>query len=241
MRWGSIIATALTLLAIAIMVKLGFWQLDRAAEKQLLFDDFTQAQTAANDASHQPLPQQPTTAERFKPVTVSGQFHSTYLLLDNQIHQGQVGYQVIGLLEAEDRQTLVPVNLGWIPVGDDRTLLPTVELPELDEPLRGWLYFPADDAFMLGDQVIEPGLNPYRIQQLNAAAISDALTLPIADYVVLLSEQENYGWPRQWEPQVMSPAKHQAYALQWFSLAFAAFVVLLLVRRSITKTKKECA
>ncbi|MFC0446005.1 SURF1 family protein [Pseudidiomarina halophila] len=239
MRVGTTLATLLTVLAIAFLVKLGFWQLDRAAEKETLFDDFAVAQTQAAQDSFQPLPQNPATNARFTPVKVTGTFVDSYLLLDNQVHQGKVGYHVIGLLDANNRSELVPVNLGWVPVGPDRRELPALELPEAEQEVIGWLYHPAEDAFTLADQIVEPGSSPWRVQQLDFEAISTALDLPIANYLVLLSEAANYGWPRQWQPQVMTPEKHQAYALQWFSLALACLIVFFFARRSITKTKKE--
>lgn len=239
MRVGTTLATLVTVLAIAFLVKLGFWQLDRAAEKQKLFDDFAAAQTQAAADSFLPLPQNPGASARFTPVTVTGTFVDSYLLLDNQIYQGKVGYEVIGLLDANDRSELVPVNLGWVPVGSDRRELPSLELPEAEQEVIGWLYRPAEDAFTLAEQIVEPGGSPWRVQQLDFKAIRTALELPIADYLVLLSETANYGWPRQWQPQVMTPEKHQAYALQWFSLAVACLIVFFFARRSITKTKKE--
>ncbi|MGQ4276776.1 SURF1 family protein [Pseudidiomarina sp. E22-M8] len=235
MRHGTTLATLITLLAIVFLVKLGFWQLERAAEKQKLFDDFAAAQTA-----FQPLPQDPSTSARYTPVKVTGTFADSYLLLDNKIHQGNAGYHVIGLLNANDRSELVPVNLGWVPVGPDRRKLPMLELPSTEQEVIGWLYRPAEDAFTLAEQIVEPGPAPWRVQQLDFNAIGSALELPIANYLVLLSEAASYGWPRQWQPQVMTPAKHQAYALQWFSLAIACLVVFIFARRSITKTKKEC-
>ncbi|CAB0150651.1 hypothetical protein PSI9734_01094 [Pseudidiomarina piscicola] len=239
MRAGTTFATLITVLAIGFLVKLGFWQLDRAAEKQQLFDDFAAAQSALNQAQFPPLPDQPKASTRYSPVQLSGRFAEDYLLLDNKIYQGKVGYQVIGLLTSEDRQQLIPVNLGWVPLGASRQQLPELELPTGTVQVSGWLYHPAQDAFTLADQIIEPGPSPWRVQQLDFKAIGDALELPIADYLVLLSEAEDYGWPRHWQPQVMKPEKHQAYALQWFSLAIAAFVIFILARRSITKTKKE--
>lgn len=242
MRIGTLLVTLTTVLAIGFLVKLGFWQLDRAAEKQALFDDFNAAQAQAESLEFAPLPQSTEALdalERFQPVQVTGTLLPDYLLLDNQVYEGKVGYQVIGLLQAPERASLVPINLGWVPVGLDRSVLPELALPNEELTVKGWFYRPNMDTFSLADQIVEPDGPPWRVQQLDFDAISDALALPIAATVVLLSETEGYGWPRSWQPQVMSPEKHQAYALQWFSLAVALLIVVLLVRRSITKTKKE--
>ncbi|RUO63015.1 SURF1 family protein [Pseudidiomarina insulisalsae] len=241
MRIGTILITLLTVLAFGFLVKLGFWQLDRAAEKQRLFDDFASARQQADSANFTPLPVNTDGLERYQPVQVSGQFLNAYLLLDNQIFQREVGYQVIGLLQVTDRKQLIPVNMGWVPVGPDRRQLPQLEVPAGTVTVTGWWYPANQHAFSLADHIVEPGGPPWRVQQLRFKEISESVALPIATSVVLLSENANYGWPRHWEPQVMSPEKHQAYALQWFSLAVVGLIIVLLVRRSITKTKKESA
>ncbi|MDN7126185.1 SURF1 family protein [Pseudidiomarina sp. 1APP75-27a] len=241
MRYGTTLATLITVLAIAFLVKLGFWQLDRASEKQALFDDFNNAQSQVDQSAFQPLPEDPAASSRYTPVTATGAFSDNYLLLDNKIFNGKVGYQVIGLLKVSDRQALIPVNMGWVPVGQDRRQLPNLPLPDGQVQVNGWLYPANADAFTFAEQIVEPSSKaPWRVQQLDFNAISEALELPLANYVVLLSEQSNFGWPRQWSPQVMTPAKHQAYAMQWFSLAIACLIVFFFARRSIIRTKKEC-
>lgn len=239
MRISTLLVTLSTVLAIGFLVKLGFWQLDRAAEKQMLFDDFATAKAQAESLAFDELPQNTEELARFQPVQVTGHFADAYLLLDNQVYQGQVGYHVIGLLQPVDERQIVPINMGWVPVGLDRQQLPELQLPSTKVTVKGWYYPPTADTFSLAQQIVEPGGPPWRVQQLDFEVISDVLELPISTNVVLLSETESYGWPRSWQPQVMPPEKHQAYALQWFSLAVALLIVVLLVRRSITKTKKE--
>ena len=44
MKRSTVVAAVITVLAIFSLVKLGLWQLERADEKQQLFDDFERAQ-----------------------------------------------------------------------------------------------------------------------------------------------------------------------------------------------------
>ncbi|WP_157980778.1 SURF1 family protein [Pseudidiomarina salinarum] len=240
MSKSKVIATLLTVLAIAILVKLGFWQLDRAAEKQALFDDFEQSQQSDSSAAFTDLAQRTETPDRYAPVRITGEFEQNrYLLLDNQVLNGQVGYQIIGLLKNPQLNHYVPVNMGWVPIGVSRQIRPEVELPAGEVTVSGWFYQPDQHGFSLSDQVVESERWPMRIQQLRFDAIEQATQLPIAPYVVLLSETADYGWPRSWEPMVMTPEKHQAYALQWFSLALACLVIVFFASRSRTKTTEE--
>lgn len=231
------IALILTVLVISILVKLGLWQLDRAEQKRQLFADYAEQQQPVNLND----PTTPT-PERFGSVEVSGQFQANrYFLLDNQIFDGQVGYQVIGLLTPQPAlsEQLVLVNLGWVPLGSNRAELPRIELPQGPLTIPGRYYQPSEFGFQLSDQILEAGPWPQRIQRLDLAALSELTQLPLAPYVVLLSEQAEFGWPRQWQPQVMAPEKHQAYALQWFSLALACLLVFIFASRSRIKTTEE--
>ncbi len=236
MSRSTIIATLFTVLAISSLVKLGLWQLDRANEKQALFDDFERAQ---QQQQWQPL-RLGSIPDRYQGVSVQGEFQSQqYFLLDNQIYQGQVGYQVIGLLQTDFQSARIPVNLGWVSLGDSRQQLPAVTLPEGPITITGWFYQPSDSPFTAADQLLEKGPWPMRIQHLNSEVLSAALELSIAPYVVLLSETESYGFPRQWQPNLMPPEKHRAYAVTWFSLALACLIIALIAGRSKTTTAEE--
>lgn len=234
MRKRKLLAVLLTVLAITFLVKLGFWQLDRAEQKQALFDDFAnnqQVQLSLNDFRGH-------FAElaRYHPVQIRGEFDNDYLLLDNQVNAGQPGYHVIGLLHAQlsnEQQQVIMVNMGWVPWGQDRQQLPQLALPEGQVTVEGLYYLPElMQVWGASKHQIESATKPIRVQQLDAEAISLATQLPIQPFVVLLSESAEFGWPRQWQPQVMTPAKHRAYAFQWFSLAFACLLVFWFASRS---------
>lgn len=239
MNRSTIIATLITVLAIFSLVKLGLWQLERADEKQQLFDDFERAQQqqqwlVINTADNLP--------QRYQGVSITGQFTpKQYLLLDNQVHKGQVGYQVIGLLQSDFQSALIPVNFGWVHLGPSRQQLPAIELPSGPITVTGWFYQPSASPFTRADQLIELGPWPMRIQHLNAELLEVALELSIAPYVVLLSETEKFGFARQWQPNLMPPEKHRGYAATWFSLALACFIIAVIAGRSKPKTTEDIA
>jgi len=234
MRKSKVIGMLLTVLAITILVKLGFWQLDRANEKERFFADY--AQRSQQRISLNQLQSPTETIPRFAQVDVTGQFISRYLLLDNQMHQGQAGYHVIGLFEVnlvDTSRQYVMVNLGWVPWGPSRAQRPQLELPQDPITLTGYFYLPEiTNVWGAGKHIIEDDQHPIRVQQLQADEISAAVQLPIQPYVVLLSESADFGWSREWQPQVMTPAKHRAYAFQWFSLALACLLVFWFASRS---------
>lgn len=230
--------TVVTLLAIAFLVKLGFWQLERAEQKQALFADFAAAQEHPTDLNNLPEGSLP---QRFSKVSAEGVFdQDRYLLRDNQMHNGKVGYQVIAFLQVQSDDASLPVNLGWVPAPVLRSELPDVEIPAGRRQLEGYFYLPDDNAFTLQQQRFTDISWPLRIQQPEFRRLAEATGIPLRPYMVLLSEQAEFGFERQWEPQVMSPQKHQAYALQWFSLALACGIIFIIACRQ-KKNNKERA
>ncbi|RUO76028.1 SURF1 family protein [Idiomarina seosinensis] len=234
-----LVALIITLLAVAVMVKLGFWQLDRAAQKQALFDDYNTSQTlAASQRTNLNTVNRP--PERFEPVAVTGDFDQTRIfLIDNQLVDGQPGYHVIGLFEAASKEQYIPVNLGWVKAPSSRQQLPTIELPTQKITLEGLVQYPEANVFI--NQVVEPQTVswPNRVQQFIPGEINEITGIPLTSFVVLLDKNSPHGFKRNWQPEVMPPAKHHGYALQWFSLAFAALVIFTIAIIKINKQKRE--
>jgi surfeit locus 1 family protein len=56
---------------------------------------------------------------------------------------------------------------------------------------------------------------------------------------VLLNAQETSSFVRDWQPVVMAPEKHLAYAAQWFLLAFAALVIFVIAQRNKLKRNEK--
>ena len=124
--------SAATIAFCALTVSLGMWQTRRAAEKESL-----QAALDAHSAeprlalSAVPVAPEATTARR---VAARGQYVARYaILLDNKVHRGRVGYQVVAPLRIAGGDMHVLVNRGWVPAGRTRDELPKVVTPA-DEP-----------------------------------------------------------------------------------------------------------
>ena len=234
-----LVASIVTLIAIAILVKLGFWQLDRAHQKQQLFADFAQAR----NLQARPLAQRlssTTQLTRFELVSITGRFDTQrYFLIDNQMVDGHPGYYVIALLKSQQLSERLPVNLGWIKAPRSRTEIPTVELPQQELTLEGLVRIPQANQFI--SQVFEEQQTawPKRVQEFIPPTISEYTGIELKPYELLLVSPQLKGFRQQWKPQVMEPAKHQAYAVQWFSLAIACLVVYLVVLYKLNKTKQE--
>ena len=203
---------------------LGFWQLDRAREKEERLNIFeTRWQSPVVDMNLF-TPDQWHSAEHmfWRRVRITGHYPEDlpYFYLDNQIHKGIAGYNIYRLFRlSEDNH--VPVQLGWQPVGMDREVLPVP--PSV---AAGALMLPvalvAPPAAGISLQPWSPEKrsltekNIWRLPSLSVEKLAGMLDKKILPYVARPMGEEvalikPYGG--------LPPERHRGYAFQWFSLA----------------------
>lgn len=218
--WKSLI---LVLIALPLLLRLGFWQLQRADEKQLLLNAATERrQQAAVDIAD--LEQYP----NYLPVFAQGRFDTQrYWLLDNRIRQGQFGYEIIALFELDDGRRLL-VERGWLAADPSRQTLPTLAWPSGSQRLSGELYRSLEEPFSLGEQL--PEAWPRRQQWLDIDHVAKEFDGLVP--TVLRLEQSSPGALRTDRILInVSPQKHRGYAVQWFAMA-AVLALIFVIRNS---------
>jgi len=68
---------------------------------------------------------------------------------------------------------------------------------------------------------------PIRIQQIEIDKFSTLINRPLLPFVIMLDKDQTIGYEKNWQPIVMPPEKHRAYAFQWFSLASAWLILMI--------------
>ncbi|SQH74739.1 conserved protein of unknown function, might be SURF1-like protein [Shewanella benthica] len=238
--WATRAALALCSLAMfLILIKLGFWQLERAEMKQKWQTELTHRQSSA-PLTYAQLISFPA-AEQVTGYRLSVQASpasSHIFLLDNQVFNGRVGYLALQPMQIAQEGPWMLVELGFIAAGLDRLILPDVDVITAEVNLNGRLYQKQANP-MSSALLPEPGW-PKRIQNLNLSAISQLLGKPLAPAVLQPDHLDGINLPHPWTPIPLSSQKHLGYALQWFSMALA-FALLMLYsiysRRVKTTTK----
>lgn len=237
----------LGLVFLAILLRLGFWQLERAEEKQQLLSRIAHQQalspldvdTLARQLSS--VKQTPAAEKRgadtfkYRRVTVSGQFDvERYWLLDNQVQQGVVGYHVIGLFVSQ-QGVAVLVNRGWVPAPPYREQLPPVAFPEGLQTLHGRLVQPADNPLLRS--AAPPDADdvqwPLRTQKISIADAERALGQTVLPGLVQLRPDDPAALLMEWRDVNVSVGKHHGYAVQWFTMAAALVVALVFANTNL--------
>src|SRR5215470_3063788 len=117
--------TAAAIVFASLTLWLGLWQTQRAEEKEAM-------QARLNRlAVEPPLDLSPALVDpgavAFRRVVVRGEYEDRYtILLDNKVHRGRVGYEVVAPLRIAGTDLYVLVNRGWVPAGATRAELPDV-------------------------------------------------------------------------------------------------------------------
>jgi surfeit locus 1 family protein len=236
-KW--IIPTILIVLGMVLLVRLGFWQLDRLQQKR----DFNAMmaerwRSAPLDLKTQSLPADPAGFKdlEYRRVSAQGQWdYDHQILISNQTFQGTAGYVVVTpLVLGANRAVLVA--RGWIPAdqadpaalaqldekGGLGTTTPIIGLARKSQglpgggistppatPLHEW--YRVDVPAIQGQMPyqLEPG---YLEQMPEAGRVYD--TMPIRS-----------------EPIALDEGNHLSYAIQWFTFAVVlGFGYIMLVR-----------
>ena len=206
-----------TLLVFSGLVKLGLWQSDRALQKEQRISTIAQlSQTQALSIS-QVLTEKNEINDL--PIMLQGQFDDEILfLLDNQTNKGKLGYRAYQVFHSEGKAVLI--NLGWVQGSINRQELPDIQVISGQYKLSGHVR-KIEKGIMLMEQKFESNVWPLRVQQIELDKFSTLISHQLLPFVVYLDKTESVGYEKNWQPIVMPPEKHRAYAFQWFSLAIA--------------------
>lgn len=216
-----------------LFVRLGFWQLDRADFKEDLLRRYAASASAplqdfAKVADNPP-------PDSFPRVEVSGHYLADRLyLLDNPKHDGRGGVEVFAPFVVQGQSRLLLVDLGFL---DGNGSMQTPQLPPLPTgtvSLRGLYVPPPPVGFEMGGNALAKQTQwPKSSIYLDPAEVAGDLGQSL--YPRLLAADADpasiYVRERTLDFSAMPPARHRAYAFQWFTFALAAVVTLLVVYR----------
>ena len=232
-RWKWM--TLAALFSAVVTIRLGFWQLDRLAQRREI--NFHLAQRLVTDPLRLPGPAsaQPPTGEalralEFRPVVLRGYWDFPHeRALTNQFWADQLGLDLIAPLILEDGSHAVLVDRGWVPAQSadpsqwERYRPPQRAALEVAE-VRGWVRF-------------EPPGSP--LEQLRRAAEKDEFAL-LPFYVVEAPPISAIGVTHEQplpykKPPVASIGEgvHAIAAAQWFIIS--GIIVIGLVAYVVSK------
>ena len=224
----GLIPTIVFLLILPVLLRLGFWQLDRAEEKRALIELFKQQ----NELGHLTISDSLKLDEKlnYRLAQVSGNYNKAkQIFIDNKVYQGKTGVHVMTPFKLKNSEYSILVNRGWQPMVIDRSSLPEIQTPTETLTLKGKIKVSNKKAFMVGEQFQSNQGWPALMQWVNINDIEKKSGLKLLPYIFLLDKKEKSGYVRNWKPVVMQPEKSTSYAVQWFALALALIIIYIVV------------
>lgn len=226
------------LILLPVLLRLGVWQLDRAEEKRNIISGLEKnAMTEAvslNQALEEPQ-------SDMRNIYTSGQVISGgTLVVDNQKHNGRLGYEIYSLWQTSEYSTPILVNRGWLPRKDFYQKVPDIP-PFTADSLRGTLYFSKGANEMVADnaQWVEYD-GVWLVGQFDFQTLAEKVEqmgYDSAPFIIRLKANDKSSFVRQWELIASPPEKHIAYAIQWFAMALA--LVMLFIILNLKRVKQN--
>lgn len=229
-----VLATLVTFVAIVTMLRLGFWQLERMDYKQQRLADLADRQ-AREPVDLVTLNSYPYELADIPVAFVGTPDENRLLLLDNRIVDGQVGYEVLAFADTNVGSVLV--NYGWIKAPATRDQLPAIDIAAGQQVFEGNVVIPNINP-VVRETATQNSVFPMRIQQLDLDRIEQLTNTNLQPFVIALADQ-NSTFINNWRPVVMAPEKHLGYAIQWFGLAGAAFIIFIIALFKRKKTSDQ--
>lgn len=225
-----------SLCLLPLLVLLGFWQLDRAEQKQRIVDQYNANQQAAPVGVSEILG---ATNLQYRSAWLRGNLDaSRRVILDNRVKNGRPGYEILEAMAVVGLEVKVLVNRGWVPASLDRNQLP--EIADLNGvvQLRGALYqtlggYRLDDGISLVSQW------PARVGWISAARAEELFGETFLPYQLRLDQDSPGALHTGWATVSVQPAKHTGYAVQWFVMALVLVIMTIIANSNLADRPKS--
>jgi surfeit locus 1 family protein len=227
-----LIPALLILLVMAVTTRLGFWQLDRAHQKEALEAQIMRYAHAAPQAvTAAPISLQ---SIEFHRVRASGRFVPQHVVyLDNRPYRDQPGFYVVTPMKLADGGYVL-VNRGWLPRNANvRTAIAPYTTPAGDVTIEGIARADASRAFELG----QGGSAAHQTirQNVDVAAYAAETGLPLQPFVIQQTSGPDDGLVRDWPAPATGVERNYGYMFQWWGMAAAALAFGLYAARRAAK------
>jgi surfeit locus 1 family protein len=208
-----LVPTLAAAVMLALLLSLGRWQVSRAHEKQERQALFETRLKAAPFKLAGPVDDGASLL--YRRLEAAGRYQAgRQIYIDNRLHEGRAGFHVITPLQLDGTSSTVLVNRGWVARTAEYPRPPAVAVPEGPVTVTGLATVPPARVLELSADVVAGNV----WQNLSLARYRERTQQDVLPFVLLASAPAPGAAPVVEQPDA-GVAKHQEYALTWFSLA----------------------
>ncbi len=222
----------LIIATLALLISLGFWQLDRADEKRAIEDQIANAN--AGDVQLITSLELLSNKEYYHVRLQGSYIKDKQFIYDNQIVDQISGYYVLTPFILKGDTKVILINRGFIPWNGRRDQIANIDIGAKITGVKVQISKPVKRIELKTSQIKQDF--PVLIQALDLDEMSAIASLDFASIVGLLSPESENGFVRKWEPYTGSIERHIGYAIQWFLMALVLSIIG--VRLALKQRKK---
>jgi surfeit locus 1 family protein len=211
----------LIIATLALLISLGFWQLERADEKRAIEDQIANAN--ANDVEL--ITDVDLLSEKeYYHVRLQGSYiKDKQFIYDNQIVDQISGYYVLTPFVLKGDSRAILINRGFIPWNGRRDQIADIDIGAKIAEVKVQISKPVKRMELKASEITQDF--PVLVQALDVDEMSIIASLDFANIVGLLSPESENGFVRKWDPYTGSIERHIGYAIQWFLMALVLSII----------------
>jgi surfeit locus 1 family protein len=239
----TLIPTTAFIVAFICFIQLGFWQLERASEKNNINSNYTLRQDDALINLNNTNSINNKEALLWRRAEVDGSFlNKKNIILDNQIFNQIAGFNILTPFLIKDSNYVVLINRGWHPNLASRDLIPDIQNLEGIKALKGHIAKFPSSGISLGQNNIETlNASVFRMQRLDFDELKYFLTFNLLPYMIYIDPLIDKGNYNTFKLPAPDSEKNYGYAFQWFAFAFTLLIIFIKIgirRKNVIKSKK---
>ncbi len=223
------LATILVLVATAVMIRLGIWQLDRLVQRRA-FNAHVSSQLAQSIVNlNTDYLNDNLVAMEYREITVSGEYDfEQEIIIRNQVWNGQAGVHLLAPLRITGSYQSVFIDRGWIPLDDYINDLWAEYNERGVVHVSGQIRLSQEEPSFGGRPDIIPALGgSMKVWNfVNIEAISQQIAYSVLP--IYIQQSPNETWtklPYRSQPDLdLTEGPHLGYAGQWFLFATILFI-----------------
>lgn len=227
------------LIVFSILIKLGFWQLERAEQKNNLNESYKlrQSQDIINLNTHKDISNKESIL--WRRVSLNGSFYKEKnLMVDNQIFKHEAGFNILTPFIIDGTGMTVLINRGWQKNLINREQIPVINSVDNINQINGYaVKIPVPGINLGGNNIEIINSSLARFQRINLDEINDFYQANFLPYMIYLEPLIDGEYTSNFKLPVPDSEKNYGYAFQWF--AFAITLLIIFLRLGITRNDKQ--
>jgi len=218
-KW--IVTTLIVLIGVFVLIRLGFWQLNRLESRREFnahyLEQISASQINLNDDSNY----QDLLSMEYRHVEVSGNYDfSNEIYLQNQAWNNLPGYKVVTPLIMDGDNDVVFIDRGWISLDDLEEIQLINSQYKKHQILKGIIRLPQSKSDFGGKNSPQNESDSKFFLYVDLGLFQEEVDYPLLPIYIQIYDEKNNEKPYSSLPEIeISEGPHLGYAIQWFFFA----------------------